>query len=92
MKLNSILFIVIIAACCIFIGACVIRRRPDLLVDFALRSCFGTAAIYLLNLALGLQGYSIDVAINGATVLTNGLLGLPGFLLLYGLSLYYSYT
>ena len=63
-----------------------------MLIDFVLRTCFGTAAIYLLNLALGLQGYSINVAINGATALTNGLLGLPGFLLLYGLSLYYAYT
>ncbi len=90
--MNSYIFIAIIIACVIFIGACVIRRRPDLLLDFALRACFGTAGIYLLNFALSIQDYPISVGINGATVLTNGLLGLPGFLLLYGLSLYYSYA
>jgi inhibitor of the pro-sigma K processing machinery len=89
--MNSYIFIAIIIACIIFIGVCVIRRRPDLLIDFALRACFGTAGIYLLNLALNIQGYPISVGVNGATVLTNGLLGLPGFLLLYGLSLYYSF-
>ncbi|MDF2905086.1 MAG: putative rane protein [Herbinix sp.] len=90
--MNSYIFIAIIIACVIFIGVCVIRRRPDLLIDFALRACFGMAGIYLLNLALSIQGYPISVGINGATVLTNGLLGLPGFLLLYGLSLYYSFA
>ncbi len=89
--MNSYIFIAIIIACVIFIGVCVIRRRPDLLIDFVLRACFGTAGIYLLNLAFSIQGYPISVGVNGATVLTNGLLGLPGFLLLYGLSLYYSY-
>ena len=91
MKFNSILFIIVIVVCSIFIVISVLRKRPDLLVDFALRACFGTAAIYLLNLVMGAWGYSIHVGINGATILTNGLLGLPGFLLLYGLSLYYMY-
>ncbi|MBP1756148.1 MAG: putative rane protein [Firmicutes bacterium] len=90
--MNSYIFIAIIIACVVFITVCVIRRRPDLLLDFALRACFGTAGIYLLNLALGSQGYSVNVGINSVTILTNGLLGLPGFLLLYGISLYYSYV
>ena len=90
--MNSYLFIAIIVACIIFIAVCIVRRRPDLIVDFALRACFGTAGIYLLNLALSTQGYTVIVGINGATILTSGLLGLPGFLLLYGLSLYYSYV
>ncbi len=90
--MNSYIFIAIIIACIIFIGVCVVRRRPDLLIDFALRACFGTAGIYLLNLALSMQGYPLSVGVNGITILTNGLLGLPGFLLLYGLSLYYSYV
>ncbi len=89
--MNSYIFIAIIIACVVFITVCVIRRRPDLLLDFALRACFGTAGIYLLNLALSIQGYSMNVGINAVTILTNGFLGLPGFLLLYGLSLYYSY-
>ena len=89
--MENIIFIGIIIACVIFIAACVIRRRPDLIVDFALRACIGTAGIYLLDLILRSKGYHINVGINGATLLTNGLLGLPGFLLLYGLAIYYSF-
>ena len=91
MNLNSILFVLVIIGCCCFIVVCIIRRRPDLLLNLALRACFGTAGIYLLNLAFGIGGYSINVGINSATVLANAFLGLPGFLLLYGLSLYYFY-
>jgi hypothetical protein len=89
--MDNILFIGIIIACIIFIVACLVRRRPDLIVDFALRACIGTVGIYLLDLVLRSRGYSINVGVNGITVLVNGLLGLPGFLLLYGLAIYYSF-
>jgi inhibitor of the pro-sigma K processing machinery len=90
--MDNILFIGIIIGCIIFIGICILRRRPDLIVDFALRASIGTAGIYLLNLVLRSKGYDILVGINGMTVLANGLLGLPGFLLLYGLAIYYSFA
>ncbi len=90
--MDSIIFIGIIIACIVFIVICVLRRRPDLIVDFGLRASIGTAGIYLLDLVLRSRGYNINVGVNGATVLTNGLLGLPGFLLLYGLAIYYSFT
>lgn len=86
---NTIL-IVIIVACLVFIAVCVIRRRPDLIVDFGLRAAVGTAGIYLLDFVLRLKGMDISVGVNGVSVLANGLLGLPGFLLLYGLAFYYS--
>ncbi|MDF2538841.1 MAG: putative rane protein [Herbinix sp.] len=87
----NIILIAIIVICIIFIGVCLIKRRPDLIVDFLLRSVIGTAGIYLLDLILKSRGYNINVGINGATVLANGLLGLPGFILLYGLAFYYSF-
>ncbi len=90
--MNSILFVIIIVITSLFIIGCVIKQRPDLIIDFILRACFTTAGIYVLNLAMGIQGYSLTVGINGITVLSGGLLGLPGFLLLYGLSLYYLMT
>ncbi|MDF2943154.1 MAG: putative rane protein [Herbinix sp.] len=90
--MDNVLFIGIIIGCIIFIGICILRRRPDLIVDFALRASIGTAGIYLLNLVLRSKGYDILVGINGMTVLANGLLGLPGFLLLYGLAIYYSFA
>lgn len=88
--MNSTIFVIVIAVCSVFIIGCIIKQRPDLIVDFVLRACFATAGICVLNLAMGIQGYSLNVGINGVTILTSGLLGLPGFILLYGLSLYYS--
>jgi len=88
--MEKIVFAVIIVVCIVFIGICIIRRRPDLIVNFVLRACVGTAGIYLLDSVLGLGGYQISVGVNAVTILSNGLLGLPGFILLYGLAFYYS--
>jgi inhibitor of the pro-sigma K processing machinery len=88
--MENIVLIGIILGCIVFIAVCIIRRRPDLVVNFGLRASIGTAGIYLLDLFLRSNGYDIYVGINGVSVLANGLLGLPGFLLLYGLAYYYS--
>lgn len=89
--MENIILIGIITACILFIGVCIVKRRQDVLIDLVLRAVIGTAGIYLLDLVLRIRGYDISVGINGATVITNGLLGLPGFLLLYGLAVYYSF-
>ncbi len=89
--MDSYIFIGIIAACIVFFVICLIRKRPDLIVDFGLRACIGTVGIYLLDFILKNRGLDISVGINAATILTNGLLGLPGFLMLYGLAAYYSF-
>lgn len=91
MNTESIIFVVIIALCVVSIIACLIRRRPDLIINFLLRSCLGVVGIYLLDLILKMKGYDFCVGINLATVLTNGFLGLPGFLMLYGLAVYYAF-
>lgn len=88
--MESIILAIIIVACLVFIGACIIRKRSDLVMDFLLRACVGTAGIYLLDFVLTISGYQITVGVNAFTVLSNGLLGLPGFILLYGLAFYYS--
>jgi len=88
--MDNIILIGIIVACLVFIMVCVIKRRPDLIVSFALRAFIGTAGIYLLDFILGSKGVNINVGINLGSVLVNGLLGLPGFILLYGLAFYYS--
>ncbi|MBE5966569.1 MAG: Pro-sigmaK processing inhibitor BofA [Lachnospiraceae bacterium] len=88
--MESKIFVGIIIACVVFIVICVIRKRPDILIDFGLRACLGTAGIYLLDLLLSSRGYNINVGINAVSFAANGLLGLPGFLLLYGLAFYYS--
>lgn len=88
--MESIILAIIIVACLVFIGVCIIRKRSDLVMDFLLRACVGTAGIYLLDFVLTISGYQITVGVNTFTVLSNGLLGLPGFILLYGLAFYYS--
>ncbi len=88
--MESKIFAGIIIACVVFIIVCIIRKRPDIIIDFGLRACLGTAGIYLLDLLLSSRGYSINVGINAVSFAANGLLGLPGFLLLYGLAFYYS--
>lgn len=90
MSMDSIIFIGIIAACLVFLAICLVRRRPDLIVNFGLRSCIGTAGIYILDFILQSKGYDLGVGINAATILTNGLLGIPGFIMLYGLAAYYT--
>lgn len=91
MSIENIVLIGIIVGCIIFIGVCIIRKRPDLLVNFILRATVGTASICLLDMILRMKGYDIYVGVNGVSFVTNGLLGIPGFLLLYGLAIYYTY-
>lgn len=88
--MEKLILIIIIIACVAFIGFCIIRKRSDLIMDFLLRAFVGTAGIYLLDFVLRLGGYHISVGVNAFTILSNGILGLPGFILLYGLAFYYS--
>lgn len=43
---------------------------------------------FLFNGFLASQGLSIAIGINLITVLTSGILGFPGLLMLYGINLY----
>ncbi len=88
--MESIILAAIIIICLALIGVCIVKKRPDLIMSFFLRVCVGTAGIYLLDFVLGISGYKISVGINAFSILSNGFLGLPGFILLYGLAFYYS--
>jgi inhibitor of the pro-sigma K processing machinery len=88
--MESMIFAGIIIACIVFIVICIIRKRPDIIVDFAVRGFIGITAIYLLEMVLSIWNHQLNVGINGASFVINGFLGLPGFLLLYGLAYYYS--
>ena len=53
-----------------------------------MRGILGTIAIYFINAALAKAGISLGVGINAATVLTSGILGIPGILGLYAIGIY----
>ena len=55
-------------------------------VNFFVRSVTGIALIFFVNEFLSLQGISVSVGMNPGTVLTSGILGVPGVALLYGLA------
>lgn len=57
-------------------------------IKIVLRCLTGGVAIVTLNLILGSQGITTYVGINVISLLTCGVLGVPGFLALYGLSFY----
>ncbi len=60
----------------------------EALFKMLLRCLTGGVAMVTLNLLLDSQGIPTYVGVNGITLLTCGVLGVPGFLALYGLSLY----
>lgn len=76
----------------LIIGVCVLvliigmfRKKTDILVNFILRVIFGVIGIYVVNMILAWQGLSYAVGMNPVSAVTVGVLGLPGFFLLYGI-------
>ena len=63
-------------------------RKAEWLINFVLRSIMGTIAIYFINIWVTFLGFTTVVGINAASVLTTGILGIPGIVMLYGLSIY----
>lgn len=55
-----------------------------------MRSILSVIAIYFINAALTGRGIDPGVGINPCTVLTSGILGIPGVAVLYGIGLYKS--
>lgn len=80
------LFIVLACIGVLLIGA--VRKRLEWLLNVVMRSILGTLAIYFINMALAGLGISLGVGINAVTLLTTGILGIPGLLALYGIGIY----
>lgn len=85
---NMLGMAVILAACAavLFIG--IIKRRMEWLLNVLTRSILGTIAIYFINNALAGAGITLGVGINPVTILTSGILGLPGLAAIYGIGIY----
>lgn len=63
-------------------------KSGEWLLNLAMRSILGTIAMYFVNGALASMGLALQVGINAITILTTGILGIPGLLALYGIGLY----
>lgn len=87
--MESKIFIVIIVICLGLLFYGLIKHRFDLLVNFGLRVFTGLLGIYLLNALLEKFALSLGVGLNGITALSVGLLGIPGFLMVYGVAIYF---
>lgn len=80
------LLIVFVCIIVLFFGA--VYRKTEWLLNLVMRSILGTVGIYFINMVLGFLGISLGVGINAVTVLTSGILGIPGLLALYAIGIY----
>lgn len=64
------------------------EKHSHLFTNFIVRAIVGAALIFFVNEFLGAQGIAVRVGLNPWTVLTSGILGIPGVALLYGISFY----
>lgn len=86
------IMLVILGICIVLLVIGIIKKRFDLLVNFGLRLAMGLLGIYIFNSFLGNFGLIMEVGANGYNALIVGLLGLPGFLLVYGLAAYFYFV
>lgn len=85
-KYQGALFI--IAVCGIVFLIIAIKTNSNLILNFLLRSISGSLIIYIINMIFLNTQYRIEVGLNQYTVLTTGILGFPGVILLYGIKIY----
>jgi inhibitor of the pro-sigma K processing machinery len=57
------------------------------LLRLCLRAAIGGVGFFAVNACLGAAGLAFTVGINAVTVLVVGVLGIPGFLLLYAVQI-----
>ena len=85
---NKMGVVLIIVVCAAVVLAGAMRKKLEWLLNLVMRSIVVAIAIYFINGALEMQGISLGIGINPITILTSGILGIPGLLALYGLGIY----
>lgn len=78
----------IVAVCGIILLMLAVKSNSEMMLNFVYRCVGGTLFIFLINQIVSLFGFSVMVGINLYTVLTSGILGFPGVLLLFGVQIY----
>lgn len=84
-----LLLSIIIISSVVFVVS-LFMHKIEMFVNFILRLVFGASGIYFLNMILSSKGIQSGVGLNGVSLLTVGVLGIPGFLLLYSTAFYLS--
>ena len=80
--------VIIIAACVAVLIVGAVKRKAEWMLNILMRAILGTIAIYFINNALQGFGIPVEVGINPVTVLTSGILGFPGLIVLYGINFF----
>lgn len=83
---SAVAAIIFVCVLVLLIGA--FGRKIEWVINFVLRAVLGTIGIYFLNNFLMLKDISVTVGINPMTVLTSGILGFPGLVVLYGINFF----
>lgn len=63
----------------------------DRIVDMVFRGVIGLVVIYILEQVCLYQNFPVLAGVNGWTFLLTAVLGMPGFLLIFAISLVYLY-
>lgn len=66
------------------------KRGSELFLNFFVRVIVGITLIFFVNQFLIEKNIESNVGINPVTMVTSGTLGVPGVVLLYGISFYHS--
>lgn len=66
-----------------------IKNKPAYLVIIGIRSLFSYVLIQFINYVCAAAQLSVPILANPVTIVTGGLLGFPGILLLYVIQLYF---
>ncbi len=79
---------IIVAACIVVLLIGAVRTKMEWMLNIVMRSILGTIALYFINIMLASAGISLPIGINALTILTSGILGIPGLVALYGIGIY----
>lgn len=80
--------IFIVAVCAIVLLILAVKSNSEIILNFVYRCVGGTILIFLINQTVLFLGFSATIGINFITVLTSGILGFPGIILLFGIRIY----
>lgn len=83
---QAIIFLLVV--CAVVLVIVFAKNKVEILVNVVLRVIFGSVSLHVLNVLLLAKGIDILVGINFGTLGVIGVLGIPGFILLYAVAFF----